>query len=102
MHKRSYDHSRRMTAAAELLPHDRICDWEHELDRLAPLFPSLPASARRAVTQVIESFLREDGRGAGRAGDLLAALDPATALPLGHSEERGVVTPFPLGRGRSR
>ena len=89
------------TAAAELLPHDRICDWEHELDRLAPLLPSLPTAARRAVTQVIESFLREDGHGAGRAEDLLAALDPATALPLGDSRRLGVVAPFPLGRERA-
>lgn len=41
-------------------PHDRVLNWEAELQRIAPRLLELPAAARQAVYDVVEHFLRED------------------------------------------
>ncbi len=61
-------------AAAEPYPHDRVCSWSDELERLAGVFPSLSTSARNALRGVLESFLREDGYETEHAAELVAAL----------------------------
>lgn len=47
---------------------DRVLDWREELLRVAPRLNDLPDAARRAVLEVVGSFLRED------ADDLNATL----------------------------
>jgi hypothetical protein len=49
-------------------PADRVLDWREELLRVAPRLNELPDAARRAVLEVVGSFLRED------ADDLNATL----------------------------
>ena len=39
---------------------DRVLDWREELLRVAPRLNELPDAARRAVLDVVCSFLRED------------------------------------------
>jgi len=48
------------TATAELLPHDRVCDWHDEVDRILPRLPSLPPGAQAAVRAVIASLVEEE------------------------------------------
>lgn len=49
-------------ATASILPHDRVCNWYDEVQRILPELPSLPPSAQCAVRTVIASIVEEDER----------------------------------------
>ena len=61
-------------AAAQLFLDERVDCWYEELQHLLALIPSLPPAARRAVRDVLASFLREDGPASEYAQELLAAI----------------------------
>jgi hypothetical protein len=48
------------TATATALPHDRICNWHEEVQRILPNLPSLAPGAQCAVRAVIASIVDED------------------------------------------
>jgi hypothetical protein len=50
------------TATAAALPHDRMCNWYEEVQRILPTLPSLAPGAQRAVREVIASIVDEDER----------------------------------------
>jgi len=56
-------------------PADRVLDWREELLRVAPRLQELPEAARRAVLDVVGSFLREDADDLNDA--LLGSVRPA-------------------------
>ncbi|MGZ4388772.1 MAG: hypothetical protein ACXVZL_05270 [Gaiellaceae bacterium] len=64
-----------MDAADATLPHDHALDWVDDLRRIAVSAGDLPASARRAVLDVVTSFALEDGLEPPPADALLAALE---------------------------
>jgi hypothetical protein len=47
-------------ATAPTLPHDRVCNWYDELQRILRDLPAMPPNAQRAVRSVMASILEED------------------------------------------
>ena len=48
-----------MTAAASVLPVDRMSDWLQELERILKSFDALPSAAQDAINSVVESLVRD-------------------------------------------
>jgi hypothetical protein len=61
-------------AALNRSPTRHRCQWEEELRHLLADVSSLPPAARRAITTVLESFLRDDEIESESAQQLRAAI----------------------------
>ena len=48
-----------MSAAAHVLPADRMSDWLEELERILKEFDALPSAAQDAVNSVVDSLVHD-------------------------------------------
>ena len=87
-----------MSAAAHVVPVDRMSDWLEELERIMKAFDALPSAAQEAVNSVAESLALDPNTSDADIAQLSALL----ALHKPSSDDERQQRPTSLSQKRTR